>query len=202
MGFHVDACQPRQAQAKGKAEAKVRLSRLRLDPAERDFPSIAVIQSWTDERIEAWSRRAICPATGTSVAEAWERERRLLRPLPDFLPEPFDVVVTRPVHRDCMVHFEDRQYPVPFTLVGRHVEVRGCAGKVQILFEGRVVREYPRRTAARILVDTTCYEGESTDRVIAPPPLGRMGKRLEELAREPVLHRSVDFYAALAEVAR
>ncbi len=29
-----------------------------------------------------------------------------------------------------------------------------------------------------------------------------MGKRLEELSREPVLRRSVDFYAALAEVAR
>lgn len=202
MGFHVDACQPRQANAKGKAESKVRLSRLRVDPSERDFSTVGEIQTWTDDRVEDWSRRAICPATGTTVAEAWAAERPLLRTLPDFLPEPFDVVVTRPVHRDCMVYFEDRQYPVPFTCVGRHVEVRGCASKVQILFAGAVIREYPRRTAQRILIDPTCYEGEATDLHLPPPPLGRMGKRLEELSREPVLMRSVDFYAALAEVAR
>lgn len=202
MGFHVDACQPRQANAKGKAESKVRLSRLRVDPSSRGFESVDEVQCWTDERIGVWAGTAICPATGTTVAEAWASERALLRPLPDLLPEPFDVVVTRPVHRDCMARFEGRQYPVPFQCAGREVEVRGCAGKVQILFEGRVLREYPRATAERVLIDPTCYEGEATERAIPPPPLGRMGKRIEELAKEPVARRSVDWYAALAEVAR
>ncbi len=153
MGFHVDACQPRQPNAKGKVEAKVKLARLTVDPSEREFDTVGEIQAWTDARIQAWASKAICPATGTPVLQAWEAERGLLRPLPALLPEPFDVSVTRPVHRDCMVHFEGRQYAVPFTCVGRHVEVRGCAGRVQILFEAAVIRQYPRSTAQRILLD-------------------------------------------------
>ncbi len=61
--------------------------------------------------------------------------------------------------------FENRQYPVPFIHVGRQVEVRGCAGKVQILAAGSIIREYPRHTPERVLVDPSCYEGESTERV-------------------------------------
>ena len=99
--------------------------------------------------------RTICPATGTTVAQAWEAERALLRPLPALLPEPFDVVVTRPVYCDCTVHFEGRQYMVPFTCVGRHVEVHGCASTVQILFEGKVIREYRLRDLEQAAVSRT-----------------------------------------------
>jgi hypothetical protein len=44
-----------------------------------------------------------------------------------------------------MVNFENHSYPVPFVHVEQVVEVRGCAGKVQILSEGRIVREYLSR---------------------------------------------------------
>ena len=50
--------------------------------------------------------------------------------------------------------------------------------------------------------DTKHYEGVSTERVIAPAPLGKMGARMLELAAEPVAHRAIDLYARLAEVAR
>lgn len=201
VGFHVDACAPREANAKGKVEAKVRLTRLRVDPAARAFDAIEELQAWSDERIESWAKRAVCPATGKSVQESWERELPKLAALP-LLPEPFDVVVTRPVQRDCTVHFEGRSYGVPFAHVGRRVEVRGCAEKVQIVAEGSVVREWPRHSEERILLDESCYEGESTDRVEAPRPLGRMAKRLTEIAAMPVARRPIDLYAALAEVAR
>jgi len=110
--------------------------------------------------------------------------------------------MTRPVYRDCTVRFEGRTYAVPFAYVGDRVEVRGCAGTVQILAEGGVVREYPRHTARRILLDPSCYEGEATERTRPPLPLGKMGQRLQELWELPVEKRPVDLYAALAEVAR
>ncbi len=200
VGFHVDACAPRAPQAKGKTEAKVKLSRQLVDTRRR-YEGLAELQAETDARIERWSRRAICPVTGETVQASYERERELLAPLP-LLPEPFDVAVTRPVGRDGMVRFESREYAVPFRYVGRRVEVRGCAGRVQILAEGQVVQQYARKTRERVLIDPACYEGEATERVLPPVPLGRMGRKLEEIAALPVEARPLDLYAALAEVAR
>lgn len=201
VGFHIDACLPRDPEAKGKAEAGVRLSRLRVDPGPRRFDRLEELQGWTDERLEAWAKRAVCPATGRTVEESWREELEHLAPLP-LLPEPFDLAVTRPVHKDCMVRFEERSYAVPFRWVGQRVEVRGCAGKVQILAEGQVLREYPRHTAERVLIDPTCYEGEPTARVLPPRPLGKMARKLQEIYELPVESRPLNLYAALAEVAR
>ncbi|MFC1482587.1 IS21 family transposase, partial [Myxococcota bacterium] len=201
VGFHIDACQPRAANAKGKVEAKARLSRLHINPVGRYFEDLEHLQYWSDAEVDCWAEKAICPATGDTVQQSWEYELDFLQALP-VLPEPFDIAVTRPVHKDCMVHFEGRSYAVPFIYAMQTVEVRGCAGKVQILADSNVVREYPRHTAERVLIDPSCYEGEATDRVLPPPPLGRMGKRLQEIMDTPVESRPIDLYAALAEVAR
>jgi transposase len=201
VGFHIDACPPRAGNAKGKVERSVGVSRYRLDPYRRRYDGLADLQDETDHHAEKWAEEAICPATGQTVRESWDDELLHLAPVP-ILPEPFDVVVTRPVSRDCIVHFEGRIYGVPFRFAGRRVEVRGCAGRVQILGEGRVVKEWPRHTKERILIDPDCFEGEATERVIPPPPLGRMGRRLQEIMETPVEKRPIDLYAALAEVAR
>jgi hypothetical protein len=103
-----------------------------------------------------------------------------------------------------MVHFEGRSYPVPFLYVGRTVEVRGCSGRVQILDPqtAQVLRWYARHTQERILTDPSCYEGPGTAEVLPPKPLGRMARKLQEIASLPVERRPVDLYAAVAEVAR
>jgi len=201
MNFHVNACEVRQPQAKGKGEAKVKLARRLVPPKRRWYDSLEELQTESDERGLAWSKHAICPATGKSVHESWELEREHLRALPPILPEPFDVIVHRPVRPDCTVHFEGHQYSVPFQYAGRSVEVRGCSGRVQIACDGEILREYPRHTDRLVLIDPSCYEGEATERVLAPAPLGRMGRKLAELYAMPVEQRPLDLYAALAEVA-
>jgi len=200
VGFHIDACPPSAPNTKGKVESKVHLARLRVNPGQRCFDSLEHLQEWTDQRILQWSEKAICPATGQSVRAGWEAEKNFLRKVERF-PRPFDVVVTRPVGKDCLVHFEGRSYCVPFRYVGQLVEVRGCAQTVEIWADGRLQQTYPRRGEARLWIDTSCFEGEATDRVL-PPPLGRMGQKLEEIAAMPVEQRPLDLYAALMEVAR
>jgi len=201
MRFHVDACAPRQPQAKGKTENKVRLAR-RLGPKRRVYDSLEELQAETDASLDAWARRSLCPVTGQSVMETWERELAYLQPLPPMLPEPFDVVVQRQVQCDGLVNFEGRQYGVSFRQVGRLVEVRGCVDKVQLWHGGQLLQEYPRHSEARLLIDPSCYEGEGDERVLAPQPLGKMGRRLQEIYEMPVEQRPMDLYAALAEVAR
>jgi hypothetical protein len=64
------------------------------------------------------------------------------------------------------------------------------------------VAVHPRGTQALLVIDQAHYNGPGTERVTPPPPLGRMGSRIQELANTAVAHRSIDLYAALAEVAR
>jgi len=199
--FHVDACAPRSPQAKGKVERRIRDHRLAADPRWRSWSELAELQEWTDERMAVSAHRRRCPATGTTVWEAWQGERVHLGELPE-LPEPFDLVATRRVSEDCLVSFEGRRYSVPFRLVGRVVEVRGCAGSVQVFAEARCVARHPRHSERRLVLDPAHYEGESTEEVLAPTPLGRMGRRLQEIALMEPEQRPLDFYAAFAEVAR
>jgi hypothetical protein len=125
-------------------------------------------------------------------------EQPKLQRLPAPLPEPFDLVAQRRVGIDATVAFEGRSYSVPFRFAGQEVELRGCAETVQVWAEGAVVAEHPRHTRARVVFDPRHWDGPSTDRVEAPVPLGRMGRRLQELWDVAPERLPIDLYAALA----
>lgn len=199
--FHIDACQPRSPEAKGKVERGNRDDRRWHEVTQREWASWDQLQTWTDERGLVEAGRRLCPATGTPVSEAWAAERRHLQPV-TLLPEPFDVVVTRTVAPDCTVAFDGRRFSVPFALLGQRVEVRGCDRSVQVSAHGTLVAQHPRHGRERIVIEPRHYEGEATARVLPPTPLGRMGRRLQEIAALAPQCRPLDLYAALAEVAR
>lgn len=199
--FHIDVCAPYSPEHKGKVERAVRTQRWGQDPQRQPWDSVEELQSHTDAALAHSSRQRRCPATGTSVYEAWQAERAFLAPLPP-LPAPFDLVATRRVANDALVAFEGHQYSVPFTYLGQTVELRGTAGRVQILADSQIIAEHPRHTLARLVIDPNHYEGPGTRFVQAPTPLGRLGRRLQELMFLPVERRPLDLYAALAEVAR
>ncbi|MBK7250688.1 MAG: IS21 family transposase [Gammaproteobacteria bacterium] len=111
--FHIDPCAPYSPEHKGKVERAVRTQRFGPVPAERAWDSVEELQVRTDAEVEHSARRRRCPATGTSVWEAWHAERERLAPLP-ILPVPFDHVATRRVAGDALVAFEGHQYSVPF----------------------------------------------------------------------------------------
>lgn len=201
-GFHVDACLPAAPEDKGKVERRVAAARHWIQPPPgRRFVSLGEFQAWTDERLMRRAQRRRCPATGKGVLESWREEAALLRPC-DSLPEAFDTVVSRRVGDDCMIAFENRQYSVPFSLVGQSVEVHGAGDEVMIWREGTCVARHPRHSERLVVIDPDHYEGEATATHLPPVPLGRMARRLLDLGENPIRHRSVDFYAALAEVAR
>lgn len=199
--FHIDACQPSSPEAKGKVERDVRTDRGDGDVTGRHWDTWDQLQAYSDEKALQRAARAICPATGETVQQSWQKERAFLASVP-VLPEPFDLAVTRMVAPDCTVGFEGRRYSVPFHLLGRRVEVHGCARTVQVYADGAIVASHLRQSRERILIDPAHFEGEATSTVLPPLPLGRMGQRLQQIAALAPQQRPLDLYAALAEVAR
>jgi hypothetical protein len=120
-------------------------------------------------------------------------------------------VVSRRVSRDCLVSFEGRRYSVPFAWVGRDVEVLGTAAHVLVRGGGIELAKHARGTEARLLLDPAHFEGESTERVIRPTPLGRRAElQIRGLSSESrtslgwvppaaALSRSLAEYADLVE---
>ena len=127
-------------------------------------------------------------------------EMPALQPLPKELPAPFDVIAVRKVSRDCLINFEGRRYCVPFDLTGRNVEVRGGADTVAVYADGKERAAYPRGTNERLLIDQRHYDGSSTNRIIAPTPLGKFAKALVDLWDMPVERRPLDLYERLMAV--
>jgi transposase len=211
MGFEIDPCRGGMGSDKGKAERSVRLFREGFgDLLLREWITLEALQAALDTRAAELMRRHTCPVRGGSVEAAWEIERELLQPMPE-VEEIFDLVVSRTVSRDCLVSFEGRRYSVPFALVGRQVEVRGTATHVVIGAAGRELARHLRGTDARLLLDPAHFEGESTDRVIRPTPLGRRARlqlqglsspartHLHEVPPAREISRSLHQYAELVE---
>jgi transposase len=197
VGFVVDPARPGKGSDKGKVERRVQeVVGSIVRPGER-FVTLDDLNDAARERLLALSKTRRNPVTGTSIFDAWQAEREVLRPLPVPLPEPFDVQVVRPVGRDGLVAFEGRRYLAPYPLVGRSVQVRGAPGRVLLIANAHVVHAYPRGTPAELLIDNDCYEPNSGPvraamnalygdapppagavPVLAPTPLGRIGRAI------------------------
>ena len=204
-GFAVDPCRAATGADKGKVERNVRTSRGAFaDLLLTDWGSLAQLQAALDERADAVHGRRRCPMTGTTITEALAAERTVLQPVPT-VHEPFDCVVARRVTRDCLVSFDGRRYSAPFVSVGRVVEVRGTAQHVVVLAEGREVARHARHTAARLLLVSAHYDGDSTAAVRAPTPLGRRAQRqlaaIPGLPAPATVARPLSAYIALVEEA-
>jgi len=86
---------------------------------------------------------------------------------------------------------------VPFAYACRQVQVRGAGERVEILADHRVIKSYPRGTKARLLVDQADYEGDSTDRVTRPTPLGELGEQIVLQRSWEAPRRPIERYAAV-----
>ena len=197
MGFLVNLSRPRTPTDKGKVERRGRDLHWHQVRAGECFADLGSLQRTTDARVLERATQRVCPQTGLSIHDSWQAERLELAPLPPTLPEPFDTQVSRAVGRDCLVSFEGRQYSVPFIHVGRQVQVRGAGDQVLILADQKVMKSHPRGTRELLLIDQADYEGESTDRVARPTPLGDLGQQIVLPRSWEAPKRPIEQYAAL-----
>lgn len=152
LGVTVFPSRPGTPTDKGKVEKKIQDIFGRLDIRHRVFRDLRDLQEATMGEIEELEREWRCGATGLSVAESFQYERKFLRPLPGVFPS-FPVKEARcRVKRDMTVYFHGNHYQVPKRFVDRYVLCTFTGDEVVIHHEGEEVGRFPYLPGTRGMV--------------------------------------------------
>ena len=137
------ACTPASGWEKGQVENQVGTVRQSFFAPRVRVRSLQELNDWLADRCVEWAKARPHPEiAGKTVWEVFEAERPSLVPYRG----PFDGFHAIPaaVSKTCLVRFDNNKYSVDASAVGRPVEIRAYAERVEIRQEGRVVAEHAR----------------------------------------------------------
>ncbi len=137
------ACTPASGWEKGQVENQVGVIRRRFFVPRPRFKSYAELNAWLQDRCLAYARANRHPEQREkTIWEAFEEERPSLVPYAG----PFDGfhAVPASVSKTCLVRFDKNRYSVDARAVGRPVEVRAYADRLECWQDGRIVGSHVR----------------------------------------------------------
>jgi hypothetical protein len=147
------ACTPASGWEKGQVENQVGLVRERFFSPRLRVKSYDELNAWLLDRCLAYAKSHRHPEVrGQTIWEAFETERPSLVPYAG----RFDGfhAVTASVSKTCLVRFDNNKYSVMASAVGRPVEIRAYADRIELRQDGRMVGEHPRNFGR----DQTVYD--------------------------------------------
>jgi transposase len=137
------ACTPASGWEKGQVENQVGLVRERFFTPRLRVKSYEELNAWLLDQAVAYAKAHRHPEfKDRTIWQAFEAERGSLIPYPGRF-DGFHAVPAS-VSRTCLVRFDNNRYSVAASAVGRPVEVRAYAERIEIRQDGRVVGEHPR----------------------------------------------------------
>ena len=166
------ACSPASGWEKGQVENQVGTVRQRFFSPRVKMKSYDELNAWLADRCAAWAKAHRHPEHAElTIWEAFEAERPSLVPYRG----PFDGfhAVPAAVSKTCLVRFDSNRYSVSASAVGRPVEIRAYAERIELRQDGRVVGEH-RRAFGR---GKTVYDPWHYVPVLARKPGALEGRR-------------------------
>jgi len=137
------ACTPASGWEKGQVENQVGVIRRRFFTPRLRFKTYQDLNAWLLDRCIAWAKAHPHPdMRDKTVWEVFEAERSSLVPYVG----PFDGfhAVPASVSKTCLVRFDNNRYSVNAHAVGRPVEIRAYAERVEFWQDGQVVGRHAR----------------------------------------------------------
>lgn len=147
------ACTPASGWEKGQVENQVGLVRERFFTPRLRVSSYEELNALLLDKAVAYARAHRHPEfRDQTIWEAFEAERGSLVPYAG----RFDGfhAVTASVSKTCLVRFDNNKYSVMASAVGRPVEIRAYADRIELRQDGRMVGEHPRNFGR----DQTVYD--------------------------------------------
>jgi transposase len=135
-------CNPAAGWEKGQVEKNVRNSWHQMLQGMPDFPDLAALNAWLEERcLELWRETPHGKQPGT-IADVWAEEQAALMPL----PVAFDgfVELSKRVSPTCLISFERNRYSVPASFANCPVSLRIYPDRLVVAAEGNILCEHAR----------------------------------------------------------
>ena len=126
----------------GQVEKNVRDSRHQLLQPMPNFPDLAALNAWLEQRcLELWQETQHGTLPGT-IADVWAEEQAALMPL----PVAFDgfIELSKRVSPTCLISFERNRYSIPASFANRPVSLRIYPDRLVVAAEGNILCEHPR----------------------------------------------------------
>jgi len=137
------ACTPASGWEKGQVENQVGLVRERFFTPRLRVKSYEELNAWLLDQCIAYAKAQRHPEfKDRTIWQVFEAERPALVPYAGRF-DGFHAVPAS-VSKTCLVRFDNNKYSVAANAVGRPVEVRAYAERIEIRQDGRVVGEHPR----------------------------------------------------------
>jgi transposase len=137
------ACTPASGWEKGQVENQVGTVRQRFFSPRVRVRSYEELNAWLVDRCIAWAKAQPHPEVrDQTIWQMFEAERPSLVPYAG----PFDGFRSTPVSpsKTCLVRFDNNKYSVMASAVGRPVEVRAYADRIELRQDGRIVGQHRR----------------------------------------------------------
>lgn len=137
------ACTPASGWEKGQVENQVGLARERFFTPRLRVKSYDELNAWLLDQCIAYAKGHPHPERREeTIWQAFEAERPALVPYAGRL-DGFHAVPAS-VSKTCLVRFDNNRYSVCASAVGRPVEVRAYAERIELRQDGRPVGSHPR----------------------------------------------------------
>ena len=137
------ACTPAAGWEKGQVENQVGLVRERFFTPRLRVKSYEELNAWLLDQCVAYAKAHHHPELrNRTVWEVFEAERPSLVPYPGRF-DGFHAVPAS-VSKTCLVRFDNNRYSVAASAVGRPVEIRAYADRIELRQNGRPVGEHRR----------------------------------------------------------
>jgi len=139
-GYEARLCRPYRARTKGKVESGVKYVKNNFFKRYRHFTS------WDDlnEKLIQWctgtADNRIHGTTHRRPVEARKEERLICTASKP--PYMIEVPIRRKVPNDCLVNFKANRYSVPFTYIGKRVDIVSAGNEVKMYHGGMLIASH------------------------------------------------------------
>lgn len=179
------ACTPASGWEKGQVENQVGVLRRRFFTPRPKFKNLAELNAWLEDRCVAYAKANKHPdLRDRTIWDVFQDEQSSLVPYVGSF-DGFHAVVAS-VSKTCLVRFDNNRYSVDARAVGRPVEIRAYAERLECWQDGKIVGQH-KRVFGR---DHTVYDPLHYLPVLARKPGAlRNGAPFKAWELPPAIHR-------------